>query len=175
MNRVINESNDDVVGFLDNDCVPTNDSIVKEAVSFAYNNNSFLGTAQVCNHIHPCTHIYASPAFFFIAKSCYKKMGSPSFLENEKCDVAEGVSYQAENQSIAYRVLYPTHFERSSHEGRWRLSNYGSFGIGTTFSGGVYHLHQGRYGMYNDIFIRRCSEIVTGVFSTNGMLSATAF
>lgn len=39
-------------------------------------------------------------------------MGKPSFLEMGRADVAEEVSYRAEEMGIHYRTLFPTHFER---------------------------------------------------------------
>jgi hypothetical protein len=93
-------------------------------------------------------------------------------LENSRSDVAEEVSYVAEDYMVPYKALYPTHFECEPIEGVWRLSNYGYYGIGTVFANCVYHLYQGRYKQNADLFKKRCDEIVAGTFSTNDMFNS---
>lgn len=169
MNSIMDNAKEDVIGFIDNDCVITNKDIVSVACNYAFDKESFIGVAQASNHIKPCSHIFAAPAFLFISKECYLKMGSPKFSENYRSDVAEEFSYIAEDRGIKYRALYPTHYERESTDGLWALSNYGYYAIGTHFQGGVYHLYQGRYNINIELFKQRCSEIINGTFSLNGM------
>ena len=64
LDEVMNASDADVVGFLDLDCVPLNREIVLDAAQWAIDHQSFVGTAQVSNHIPPRSHIFAAPAFF---------------------------------------------------------------------------------------------------------------
>ena len=99
-------------------------------------------------------------------------MGKPSFVENSRSDVAQEVSYVAEDMMVPYKSLYPTHFEREPVEGVWRLGNYGYYGIGTVFANSVYHLFQGRYQQNADLYKIRCQQIVDGTFTTEGMFSA---
>lgn len=172
MNEVLDSVNSDVIGFFDNDCVPTNREIVDRCALYALEHDSFISIAQASNHIPPCSHVFAAPAFFFITKSCYERLGKPSFSENPRADVAQEVSYVAEEKGIKYRVLYPTHYERPSTDGIWRLGNYGNYAIGTHFNGGVYHLYQGRYRQNIELFETRCSQIVDGTFSLDGMINS---
>lgn len=173
MNHVMNECDSDVVGFFDTDCVPTNRDIVERAVSYVIQNNSFIGVSQVSNHIPPKTHVYAAPAFFFITKDCYfNRLDKTSFLETSRGDVAEELSYVAEERGIKYKCLYPTHFEKPSTEGIWNLGNYGGYAVGTHFYGGVYHLYQGRMQNNIDLFRQRCDQIINGTFSTDGMIDS---
>jgi hypothetical protein len=172
MNEVLENSTADVVGFFDNDCVPLNAGIVEYAIAYATATKSFIGTAQASNHIAPRAHIFAAPCFFFIYRDTWVKMGKPSFLENTRSDVAEEVSYVAEDHMVPYKALYPTHFEREPIEGVWRLGNFGYYGIGTVFANSVFHLFQGRYKQNADLFKLRCEEIVNGTFSTDGMFNS---
>ena len=71
--------------------------------------------------------------------------------------------------------MYPTHFERSPIEGLWALSNYGYYGIGTHFVGGIYHLYQGRYNTNIELFEKRCQDVIDGTFTTDGMHNSLDF
>lgn len=173
MNAVLEQCDtEEVVGFFDIDCVPTNKTIVEKSIQYVIKNDSFIGIAQASNHIPPCSHIFAAPAFFFITKNCYEKLGKPSFSENQRSDVAEEVSYRAEESGVKYTCLYPTHYERPSTEGVWNLGNYGKFAIGTHFQGGVYHLYQGRFQNNVELFEKRCDQIVNKTFTTDGMIQS---
>jgi hypothetical protein len=169
MDNVLANSTADVVGFLDIDCVPTNDTIVPYAARYAAESESFIGIAQASNHIPPKSHIFAAPAFFFIWRETWDRLGRPTFSETPHGDVAENVSYAAEMAGLRYRTLFPTHYTRTPAEGIWHLHTYGVYGIGTVFEGGVYHLYQGRYAHNVDLFVDTCREIRGGFFSTEGL------
>lgn len=173
MDNIMNNSVSDVVGFLDIDCVPTNRQVVDDAIQWAADNKSFVGIAQASNHIPPKSHIFASPAFFFIWRKTWKAMQRPTFSETPNGDVAENVCYAAELSDIRYKVLYPTHWTAEPVEGHaWRLHNYGLYGVGTHFEEGVYHLFQGRIERNVQMFVNRCDDIVKGKFTTEHMLNS---
>jgi hypothetical protein len=172
MDRIMKHSESDIVGFLDGDCVPLSKDAIINAASFAGNHESFIGIAQASNHIPPMSHIYAAPAFFFISKKCWEKVNT-SFLETKRSDVAEEFCYVAEEKGIKYRCIYPITFEQEPKEGIWPLSNYGYYGIGTTFGRHCYHLYQSRENQNIELFIKRCKEIVNGVFDNSKMISST--
>ena len=165
MNTILIKTTADVVVFLDIDCVPTTKDIVNKATQYAFHNNSFMGIAQVSNHIAPYSHIYAAPAFFAISKKGWDLMGGPTFEEAPQCDVAENVSYAAEIMKIKYKTLYPTHYFKEPEGGAWHLHTYGEYGIGTYFEGGVFHLYQGRLTDNSHLFVNACQTIVDGTFS----------
>lgn len=171
MDQICEMSQADVIGFLDGDCVPLSLDAVFKAIKYAKENDSFVGIAQASNHIHPKSHIYAAPAFFFTTKSCWKKVNT-SFSETQRSDVAEEFCYVAEDKGIRYKCLYPTYFEDEPVEGVWPLSNYGYYGIGTVFEDSCYHLYQGRMGNNLQRFVTRCEQIVAGGFSTSGFHDA---
>lgn len=172
MDNVMETTKSDIVGFFDSDCIPLNRGIVDYAVNYVGATQSFIGTAQASNHIAPRAHIFAAPCFFFIYREMWEKLGKPSFLENARSDVAQEVSYVAEDNMVPYRALYPTHFEREPAEGVWRLGNFGYYGIGTVFANSVYHLYQGRYQQNADLYKLRCEQVVDETFTTDGMFSS---
>ena len=169
MDNIMMSSMAEVKLFLDIDCVPTNKEIVDKAISYALNNKSMVGTAQVSNHIAPYSHIYAAPCFLAISRDIWDDMGRPSFSENETCDVAENVSYAAEIYKVKYKTLYPTHYFKEPEGGAWPLHTYGKYGIGTHFEGGVFHLYQGRMPDNAMLFYNVCKGIRSGEFKHTNM------
>lgn len=163
----------DVIGFMDIDCVPTNREIVDRCIRWTIANDSFIGLAQSSNHIFPATHVSAACTFYFMTKSCYKFLGNPSFLETQRSDVSQEISHIADAKGKTYRAIYPLCYDKEPSEGKWRLNNYGYFGIGTYYFGGIYNLFQGRYQENRDLFQKRCKQILDGTFSTEGMISST--
>jgi hypothetical protein len=174
-NEVMRQADSDVVGFMDIDCVPTNREIVERCIAWAVDNNSFIGLAQSSNHIKPAIHVSAACTFYFITKECYQYLGSPSFSENQRSDVSQEISHIADEKGKTYRSIYPICYDKEPSEGKWRLNNYGHFGIGTYYPGGIYNLFQGRYAENNKLFSERCKQIIDGTFTTNGMISCTEY
>ena len=167
IDNILKESTDDFIGFLDIDCIPVNKNIIPITQKYVFNNQTFLGIAQASSHLNfeHKYHIFAAPAFFFIYRKKWNDLGCPSFVESDNCDVAQFVTRKAENLGLYYQCLYPTHYDIQ----RWKLGNYGFFGIGTHYTGGVYHLYESRCNNNIDLFIKRCSEVVSGTFSTDNM------
>lgn len=160
----------DIYVFFDIDCVPINRDAYDESLQYVIDNNTFIGNAQVSNHIEPKTHIFAAPSFFAISRDCYNKLNKPSFCETHRSDVAEEVSHVADSMGVNYRCLYPTKFDKASEtDGVWRLGGYGVYGIGTIFEDKFYHLFQSRIRKNVDLFERRCEEIITTGINTEGM------
>lgn len=171
MDEILTHSQADVVLFVDNDCVPLSRAAVIEAIQFAIQHQSFLGVAQSSNHLNNGSHIFAAPAFLAIWRRCWDELGRPSCRPTQRSDVAEELSWRAEEQGRAYRAWYPGFYHHPSHEGLWRLGNYGHYGIGTVFAGRVFHLFQGRFAQNVDLFVHICNAILKDAFSTAGMLS----
>lgn len=164
MDAVMSQSRADVVGFLDVDCVPTSRETVDKAIAWAAENKSFVGIAQVSNHIPPASHIYAAPAFFFIWRETWEQLGKPTFAATPHSDVAENVSYAAELARIPYKTLFPVAYTEAPAEGAWRLHTYGHYGIGTYFESGVYHLYQSRMQKNIDLFCHACVTVMDSDF-----------
>ena len=174
MQWVINNSKSDVIVFIEPDCIPLNNMLF-EYIKYAYYNETFVGIAQVSNHIPPRSHIYAAPGFYAISKKAYIRLGSPSFTETVRSDTAEEICYVAENQGLKYRALMPTYFEKPSSEGPWALSNLGYYGIGTVFDNSIYHLYQSRMAENIDLFTKRCDEVIIGTFNPTRFIPSTTF
>ncbi len=174
MQWVINNSTSDVIVFMEPDCIPLNKCYI-DYIRYAYRNGTFVGIAQVSNHIPPKSHIYAAPGFYAVSKKAYDRLGQPSFTETHRSDTAEEICYMAEEIGIKYRALMPTYFEKPSSEGIWPLSNLGYYGIGTIFDNSIYHLYQSRMAENIEMFVKRCDEVINGTFTTDQFTSATTF
>ena len=171
MDAMLNQSRADVVLFVDNDCVPLNRQAVMEAISWAGKHKSFLGLAQASNHINHGTHVFAAPAFLAIERSAWLNLGRPSCQPTARGDVAEELSWRAEEEGLSYRAWYPSHYHHPSREGLWQLGNYGTYGIGSVFAERVFHLYQGRFADNVDLFEMVCQQICTDQFTTDGYRS----
>lgn len=173
MDAVLKQSKADVVLFVDNDCVPLNRSAPMEAIRWAKKHQSFLGIAQASNHIKKGIHVYAAPAFLAISRSAWMRLGQPSCRRTARSDVAEELSWHAEEKGLNYKAWYPTHFHHHpSHKRLWRLGNYGCYGIGSIFAERVFHLYEGRFRRNVDLFVQVCRDIRNERFNTEGYHSS---
>ena len=159
MEQAVAYSNAEIICFLDIDCIPISEKFI-QYIRWARINKSFVGIAQVSNHIEPASHVYAAPAFFAIHKDCWVKMGKPSFRAYMNGDVAERLSYVAETERIPYSCIYPSRYYKDPAEGVWRLGNYGNYGIGTIFEDAFYHLYQSRHSDNINLFYTHCQMIL---------------
>jgi hypothetical protein len=173
MDRILESAPEEVVGFIESVCVPTNANIVNICAIFAGKAKSFIGPAQAANHLQNNRHIYAAPCFHFIHRDTWMQIGK-SYSETMISDVGQMVSMEADRLNINYRTLYPTHFTRPAVDGYWQLGHYGTYGIGTFFMGGIFHLFQGRLNTNVELFVKVCDSIVDGTFTTDGMIECTA-
>lgn len=174
LDDVARSSTAEIFGFIEPDLIPLREDVVPRAIGHVRATGSFLGTAQVANHIHPAAHLYAAPSFFLMSRRCYEELGRPTFCADLRRDSGEAVSYAAEAAGVRYRTLFPTHWEREATGGAWSLGSYGWYGVGTVFGGDVYHLFEGRRQANVELFVRRCQEVLDGTFSTEGFHSSTA-
>jgi hypothetical protein len=174
MEWVINNSASDILVFIEPDCIPLNREKVIEYINYAGTNETFVGNAQVANHIPTKSHIYAAPSFYVISKKFYDRAGKPTLAETRRGDVGEEICYIAEAMNVPYRALMPTCYEKESTEGIWQLGNLGYYGTGTVYDNTIYHLFQSRYAANVELFVKRCEELLNGTFTTKDFHSSTA-
>lgn len=174
MDSVLQSSDCDVIVFFEPDCIPLNSKFL-EYIKYANKHDTFVGIAQVSNHIPPKSHIYAAPGFYAMSKKAYLKLGKPSLSETRRSDVGEEICYIAEELGVRYRALFPTSFEKAPAEGVWPLGNLGYYGIGTTFDNAIYHLYQSRMAENIELFVERCEQVIKGMFTTENVTPSTTF
>lgn len=161
----------DIFGFFDIDCVPLKRDAVSISIEMA-KRGYLIGPAQTTNCIKEKYHIFASPAFLFISKNLYRRIGSPSCVNNPISDTAQELTRHAEKQQLPYRYWIPTKFEKESSEGIWRLAGYGYYGVGTVYGDNmIYHLYESRKNINAELFSRRCEEIINNKFDSSKFYS----
>jgi hypothetical protein len=177
MDKIVNNSNSEVIGFIDIDCIITNSDIIKKCEEFVLKKKTIIGIAQTANHIFPATHIHIGAGFFFINKYTWEKIGKPSFdkfrlslfnLFKKRYDYAEGVCYKFEEKRYICKAFYPSYYQIK----KWPLHNYGNYGIGTYYNEGIYHLYESRYNKNKILFQNKCEQILQDKFTTSDMIKA---
>jgi len=191
-NELLNNSDSDVIGFIDSDFIPFSKEGVIRDINYAFKNNTFIGVAHpVPGAGYNCERVNIEPInldgnnknfrmyqnvctpYFFINKMCYEKLGRPTFSSTDKSDIGGEITYEAHNLGITYRLYYPTCFERISETDLYgkvlrRLGNYGFYGVGMVYPNVGYHLLESRFGKNVELFANRCNDIINNTFSTDG-------
>jgi hypothetical protein len=133
----------------DIDCIPT----VK---ALPTSHADLFGCAQQANHIDG-KPMYVSPFFMRIKASEWRACGQPSFMPNEFNDVAGRVTRAFELNERPIEMLFPVNCEVP----KWDLGTNSTFGLGTTYQGGIYHAFESRMNN-TDMFINKCKQVLNG-------------
>jgi hypothetical protein len=163
-NQLIN-SNDDMVCFIDIDCLPHNGKILKDLYDWAKTNESFVGNAQNISHTIMRNRIYAAASTLMISRRAWERLGKPSFswyVNNlgHQIDTAQHITLKADELGIPYQLMYPEGFD----EGKgWQLGGYGKYGTGTLYPATWHYFRlSSLYGKIPDLWNQRVDEILSG-------------
>ncbi len=134
-----NAEPNEVVCFLDIDCLPHNLDVLKTAYHYAKDNQSFVGNAQNISHTPLRNRLYAAPSMLMIHRECWVQLGSPSlswFIQNQQqIDTAQILTLRADEIGYTYRLMYPIGYDETPE---YQLSGYGVYGRGTLYPA-TYH------------------------------------
>lgn len=135
MTSILRESPDEVVGFLDVDCLPHNLKTLQASWTWAEKNRSFVGNAQNISHTVMRNRIYAAASCLIISKSAWRQLGNPSlawFLQDgvRQIDTAQLLSLRADEIGFRYSLMYPMGYDGDE---TYELGPYGKYGIGTLY------------------------------------------
>ena len=170
---MLNARGHDAIMFLDIDCVPLNSDALDYFFDQAYA-GKVIGSAQRSNHIQNDQHVFAAPHNVTFTVETYRKCGNPSFMPNYRGDVAEELTFKAEENNIPVDILMPMRFDappiRMDWEPKdappyWDLADgMPKYGIGTTFGkDGVemfWHMYQSFHPGQNERFLKKCEELL---------------
>jgi hypothetical protein len=165
----------DAFMFLDVDCVPLNKTALDEM--FDYAKNGFLvGDAQRSNHIDNNQHVFCAPHNITFSLDTWRKIKEPSFSPTYRGDVAEELTYAAEEFGVPLKIFMPKRFDfppirmawEDTGEKFWRLADgMPVYGVGTTFgtdeSDMFYHHYQIFHPGQQEIFNAKCNDILGGI------------
>ena len=165
----------DAIMFLDIDALPLNENAFDYFFEQVYS-GKVIGSAQRSNHIQNNQHVFAAPHNVTFTVELYRKLGNPSFMPNYRGDVAEELTFKAEESNIPVEILMPIRYDappiRMSWEPKdappyWDLADgMPKYGIGTTFGTEgnemFWHMYQSFYPGQKERFIKKCEDILNG-------------
>lgn len=140
INWMLSNSNDDIVCFLDLDCLIYDKTTLEKAYQWTKDHQSFCGNAQNVSHTKMRNHIYAGASMLMVHKSAYENLGDPNMLcvfENglTQIDTAQLLTLRADQIGFSYQLFYPIGYDGPEE---YKLSGYGKYGKGTLYPG-TYH------------------------------------
>lgn len=181
LEKALKESKTDINIFLDIDCIPLMQRaltfIVDNVVQPQYGENQGLvGAAQRANHIQNDRHLYVGPFCMAFSRRYYEELGSPSFIETQRGDVGEELTYRwteksgtlasagknPHKYSSDIHFLWPT----SSKKPLWELDFGWKFGLGTTYGAAqispylFYHAFNARDPNTTEMFLWECNRML---------------
>lgn len=139
--EMLEKKGHDAILFLDIDCVPVNDYALDYVFKQAYA-GKVIGDAQRSNHIENDQHVFAGAHNVCFSIETYNKIGRPSLEPTTRGDVAEELTFRAEESKIDVELFMPLRYEappirmawETNTEPFWRLADgMPNYGIGTTY------------------------------------------
>lgn len=198
MHQCLELSSDDVVMFLDIDCIPLHDRAFPLLYECVQNDRwdpkekwqGLAGAIQRANHIQNNRHLYVGPFCMAFSRNYYNRLGCPPFAETARGDVGEELTYRWTEQSgfrvtagaTAHKYSSNIHFlwPTSCEQPAWELFGGRAFGLGTTYGAvGVhphlfYHAFNARDEQTKSRFLLRCNQILKEKEEPKCALSASA-
>jgi hypothetical protein len=142
---------------LDIDCVPVSATAIADLLTRA-EAGALAGAVQRTNHKQNDAHLFVAPSCLAMTRETYDALGRPSFRKTQRGDVAEEVTYVAEQRSVPVDFLWPTH----SEDAIWELRDGMRYGHGTTFEKAFWHAFEIRHPEHHRRFITHCEDILRG-------------
>ena len=165
----------DAIMFLDIDCVPVVDWALNYMFDQAYS-GKVIGDAQRSNHIENNQHVFAAPHNVTFTIEMYEKLGKPSFLPNYRGDVAEELTFRAEEGNIPVEIIMPLRYDAPPIRMPWETDKtlywaladgMPGYGIGTTFGSDTmgdmfWHNYQIFHEGQQERFWKKCEVLLNG-------------
>lgn len=173
--QMLQKKGHDAIMFLDIDALPLNDNAIDYFFERAYA-GVIIGSAQRSGHIQNDEHLFCAPHNVTFTFENFDKCNKPSFLPTYRGDVAEELTFRAEENGIEVELLMPIKFDappiRMDWEPKdappyWDLGkDKPRYGIGTTFGNNgeemYWHMFQSFYPGQHERFVKKCEEILNG-------------
>ena len=171
--QMMEERGHNAILFLDIDCVP----VTLDSIDFMFEQayaGKLVGDAQRSNHIENNQHVFAGAHNICFSIDTYNKIGRPSFNPTARGDVAEELTFLAEESKIDVELLMPLHYEappfrmdwETNREPFWRLADgLPNYGIGTTYGTPdgdalFWHCWQSFHPGQQERFLNKCKELL---------------
>ncbi len=162
MEQVLEASSEEVVGFIDIDCILSSKTWLDEWKEKVRQSRAMIGLAQSACHLPSWQEVYAAPSFCLVHQDAWTVAGKPSLIANSEYDTAQLLSHCLAEKGCRPEVIMPT-----SHSDRgevWKLGGKESYGIGTTYDHGkAFHLFQsGKSVLHIDLLEDKVEQLRSG-------------
>lgn len=158
----------DTILILDIDCIPLSTRALEYTFEQA-EKGILVGNVQRSNHIENNKHVYVAPSCIALTWDLFNELGKLSFTPTNRGDIGEELSYKAESMNKKIEMFTPSSYEENPYQMNepWDLNDeLPKYGIGTTFVNDkneemFYHLFQSRVGLFNQLFYKKCSQLLS--------------
>jgi hypothetical protein len=156
------EQEEEVVCFLDIDCLPHNKELLERAYNWAVENKSFVGNAQNISHTQMRNHIYAAASCLIVTKDAWNILGNPDFSwfmqDGIQIDTAQLLSLRADQIGMPYQLMYPIGYDGDNHRS---LGAYGQYGTGTLYPATYHYFRISKFkNQIPDLWTTRVNNIL---------------
>jgi hypothetical protein len=159
---------DDVVCFLDVDCLPYSLKDLEDCYEWVLENKSFIGNAQNIGHTSKRNRVYAAPSMMMVHKQSWLHLNSPDLScsknegdEDSMIDTAQLLTNRAFETGFEYKVLLPIGYDDSKLV--YKLGPYGHYGRGTKYPGTWHFFRVSSFkNGTHPLWEARVSEILSG-------------
>lgn len=156
LNRVFSQDQDLTI-VCDIDAFPLNRQAFVDFAEQA-RKGAVVGLEQVANHLGKGDP-YAGPMFLACTKHTYAVAGRPSLSNTPDMDVAQSLTYAAQNAGISVEMIPP----QFAIQPRWPLGDRGVFGTGTFYGKlDFFHLFTSRFANAVELFTEVADCTVKG-------------
>lgn len=137
MDHVLKNSEEEVVAFLDVDCLPICKYGIQDSFDYVTECKTFCGNAQNVSHQQNRNFIYAAASFLVVHRQVWKELGCPSMVYEERedgmlIDTASKLTARANQLGLDYQLYLPVGFSME-FDNPVKLGPYGWYGRGTTY------------------------------------------
>jgi hypothetical protein len=156
----------DNVLILDIDCIPLGPQVI-DYVFYRAAEGYLIGNAQRSHYIENDEHIFIGSSCLCLSRNTFERLGKPDFGPTKRGDIAEELTYRAEECGSPIEFFIPHDYEASPYGvENWALKgDLKPYGIGTTFmrTDGVhmfYHLFESRTNLNVERFVAKVAEVL---------------
>jgi hypothetical protein len=178
--RLAHAGRNDVVCFLDVDCLPYSLKELEDCYEWVVENKSFIGNAQNISHTSKRNRVYAAPSMMMVHKQAWLNLESPDLACNKNrgdddslIDTAQLLTNRAIETGFEYKILLPIGYDDSKLV--YKLGPYGFYGRGTKYPGTWHFFRMSSFkNGTHPLWEARAGEILSGkkirpVFNSIGL------
>lgn len=164
LDAFIKASDAEIFVIFDIDAIPLSEAAIAYLINRA-KSGVLAGIIQRSNHIDNNRHVYVAPSVMAFSRDTFLRIGEPSFLETDRGDVGEELTYLADAAGVAVELLRP---HKVLGPKQWALdgSDEPQYGNATVYAvdgqPAFYHQFQIRLAAQQPRFVAACRATLAG-------------